>query len=118
MRSWKYIWNDDVPVAVRNVMWFQHDKTPAHCCLNVRNYVKATLSPCWIGRGGPVSWPPFSSDLLSKDSFLWGHHKALICESPIYLDLIARLSIAAATIRETPGVFERVHQPLARRWQN
>ena len=25
----------------------------------------------WIGRGGPVAWPPLSPDLTSPDYFLW-----------------------------------------------
>ncbi|GBL73687.1 hypothetical protein AVEN_230681-1 [Araneus ventricosus] len=32
----------------------------------------------WIGRGGPVLWPPRSPDLTSLDFFLWGHLKELV----------------------------------------
>ena len=29
----------------------------------------------WIGRGGPVAWPPRSPDITSPDYFLWGFVK-------------------------------------------
>ena len=29
----------------------------------------------WIGRGGPVAWPPCSPHLTSRDYFLWGFVK-------------------------------------------
>ena len=29
----------------------------------------------WIGRGGPVAWPPRSTNLTSPDYFLWGFAK-------------------------------------------
>jgi hypothetical protein len=47
--------------------------------------------------------------------FLLSHIKALIYISPVDSDddLIARISEAAATIRQLPGIFERTrHSPL------
>ena len=32
----------------------------------------------WIGRGGPVAWPPRSADLTSPDYFLCGFVKELV----------------------------------------
>ncbi|EZA48673.1 hypothetical protein X777_13179, partial [Ooceraea biroi] len=29
----------------------------------------------WIGRGGRISWPARSPDLMPLDFFLWGHLK-------------------------------------------
>jgi len=29
----------------------------------------------WIGRGGPIPWPPQSPDLSPLDFFLWGYIK-------------------------------------------
>ncbi|GBM23804.1 hypothetical protein AVEN_91142-1 [Araneus ventricosus] len=57
-------------------MWFQHDGVPAHFSTNVRNYLNATFGARWIGRGGPVPWPPRSPDLSSLDYLLWGHLKS------------------------------------------
>ena len=33
------------------------------------------LDENWVGRGGPVAWPPRSPDLTSADYFLWGFVK-------------------------------------------
>lgn len=34
----------------------------------------------WIGRRGPVSWPPRSPGLNSLDYYLWGYMKSLVYE--------------------------------------
>lgn len=109
----------DVPIAIRNRMWFQHDGAPAHFSIDVRNYLNITFGARWIGRGGPIPWPPRSSDLSNLDYFLWGHLKHLVYETPVDSDedLVARISVAAAGVRETPGIFERVRQSLHRRCQ-
>lgn len=58
----------NVPVAVRNAMWFQYDEDPTHFSINVRNYFDATFGVRWIGRGVPVAWP--LTDLLIIDFYL------------------------------------------------
>ena len=37
--------------------------------------MKEIFEEKWIGRGGPVAWPPRSPDLTSTDYFLWGFVK-------------------------------------------
>ncbi|KOC70312.1 hypothetical protein WH47_02815 [Habropoda laboriosa] len=37
----------------------------------------------WIGRGGPVSWPPRSPDFSSCDFFLWGYLKQIFYCTPV-----------------------------------
>lgn len=109
----------DVPIVIRNRMWFQHDGAPAHFSTDVRTYLDATFGARWIGRGGPVAWPPRSPDLSSLDFFLWGYLKSIVYETPLDSDedLVARLSEAAARVREIPGIFERVRQSFHRRCQ-
>jgi hypothetical protein len=51
---------EDVPLAIRRRMWFQHDGAPAHFMNEIRNLLHARFPNRWIGRGGPVSWPPSS----------------------------------------------------------
>ncbi|GBN31856.1 hypothetical protein AVEN_39273-1 [Araneus ventricosus] len=48
-------------------------------------------------------------------TFLWGHLKSLVYATPVDSDedLVAR--IAAARVRELPGIFESVRQSLHRR---
>ncbi|GFU88356.1 uncharacterized protein TNCV_847491 [Trichonephila clavipes] len=47
-----------VTAATRTSMWFQQDGAPAHFSISVRNHLDATCGERWIGRGGPVNWPP------------------------------------------------------------
>lgn len=46
--------------------------------------------------------------------------KAIVYETPVYseMDLVARIHIDAATIRETFGIFENVRQIMQRRCQS
>ncbi|GBN28235.1 Ectonucleotide pyrophosphatase/phosphodiesterase family member 6 [Araneus ventricosus] len=71
----------------------------------------------WIGRCGPVAWPPYSSDLNPLDFFFWGHLKSLVYETPVDLaeDLMARIVVVADKINSTPEIFERVRQSFLRR---
>jgi hypothetical protein len=45
----------DVPLAVRQRLWFQHDAAPAHYGEDVRQWLNATYPGRWIGRGGPIA---------------------------------------------------------------
>ena len=64
-------------------LWFQQDGAPAHYCQNVRNCLNQTFPGRWIGRGGPVEWPPRSPDLSPMDFFLWGYLKSKIYRIPL-----------------------------------
>ena len=63
---------ENVPLQVRQLLWFQHDGDPAHFAHDVREYLNNVFSNCWIGRGGPVQWPPSSPDLTPMDFFTCG----------------------------------------------
>ncbi|GFX64293.1 uncharacterized protein TNCV_1500171 [Trichonephila clavipes] len=82
----------DVLIAIRNCMWFQHDEVPVLFSINVRTYLNATFEARRIGRGRPVPWPP--------------------CE-----DLVARIFEAAACVREVTGIYENIRQSLSGRCQ-
>ncbi|GBM81472.1 hypothetical protein AVEN_163630-1 [Araneus ventricosus] len=104
----------DVLIAIRNRIWFQHDGAPAHFSIDVHNYLNATFRTRWIGRGGPVPWPSRSPDLSSLDYFLWEHLESLIYVTLVDSeeDLVARIFVAAARVHEIPGIFESVLQSL------
>ncbi|GFV38866.1 uncharacterized protein TNCV_2814821 [Trichonephila clavipes] len=53
----------DVPAPIRRRMWFQQDRAPSHYARHVREHLDRTFPNRWIGRGGPVAWPPRSPDL-------------------------------------------------------
>lgn len=66
---------EDLDLGTRQQMWFQQDGAPPHWAHVVRNHLNATFGRRWIGRDGPVHWPPRSPDLTSPDFFLWGYLK-------------------------------------------
>lgn len=108
---------EDVSLLLRNQMWFMHDGAPAHFSVLAREYLNQVYPNKWIGRGGPQPWPPRSPDLNSLDFFLWGHIKSLVYTTPIENedDLINRIIAACNTVRNTPGIFERVRSSMRRR---
>lgn len=108
---------EEVPLLVRQRMWYQCDGAPAHFSLSVRQYLDETYPNRWIGRGGPVDWPARSPDLTPLDFGLWGHIKSLVYSSPVESeeDLLARILAACQTIQDMPGIFENMRRSLVRR---
>ncbi|GFX79033.1 uncharacterized protein TNCV_3913201 [Trichonephila clavipes] len=106
-----------VTAATRTSMWFQQDGALAHFSISVRNHLDATCGERWIGREGPVHWPPRSSDLSCLDYFFWGQMKSLVYETPVNSaeELVARISAAAGEIRNTPEMFSNVRRSMKRR---
>ncbi|KAJ8942199.1 hypothetical protein NQ318_021086 [Aromia moschata] len=68
---------DDLPLNLRNQMYFMHDGAPPHFARVVREYLNEQFTGRWIGRGNdaPISWPPCSPDLNPCDFFIWGDLK-------------------------------------------
>jgi hypothetical protein len=60
---------EDVPLATKEHMWYQHDGALPHYERRVHNLIDGR----WISRGGPIHWPPRSPDLNPIDFFLWVH---------------------------------------------
>ena len=54
------------------------DDAPAHYALPVREFLNNRYQNRWIGRGGPVGWPPRSPDMTPLDFFLWGYVKSKV----------------------------------------
>lgn len=108
---------EDIPLQLRNEMWFMHDGAPAHFSLVARQFLNAHYPNRWIGRGGAQAWSPRSPDLNILDFFLWGHLKSLVYTTPVETveELRNRIMASCNTIRNTPGIFERVRQSLRRR---
>jgi hypothetical protein len=60
---------EDVSLAAR--AWrYMHDGAPAHFSCAVRDVLSATYHDGWIGRRGPIAWPPRSPDLNPLDFYL------------------------------------------------
>jgi len=58
---------EDIPLLIRSKMYFQHDGDPPHYTRHVRDYLNESFPKRWLGRGGPVAWPPRSPDLTPLD---------------------------------------------------
>jgi len=105
---------EDVPLATRQVMWFQLDGAPAHFARSVRQFLN-THYPQWIGRGGRIAWPQRSPDLTPLDFYLWGYMKqkvyAVVIESRE--QLLDRIDIAAEEIRQNHAEIQRTTQSVS-----
>ena len=58
--------------GIVNSAHFQQDGAPAHTAHETRNFLNNMFPDRWVGKFGPVSWPPRSPDLSSCDNALWG----------------------------------------------
>lgn len=65
-------------VLDENLLHFQQDGAPPHFTGPVRAWLNDNYPDHWIGRRGPIEWPPRSPDLTPLDFFLWGHLKSVI----------------------------------------
>ena len=61
---------------------YQQDGAPAHWSLAVRNLLNTHLPNRWIGRDGPIKWPPRSPDLSVNDFWLWGYVRDNVYKLP------------------------------------
>jgi hypothetical protein len=97
-----------------------HDGAPAHFRRAVRDVLSNAHHDRWIGRGGPTACPPRSPDLNPPDFYLWGHLKTLVYVAPVDNEetLHHRTVDACQTIRNCPGIFERMRRSMSRRALN
>lgn len=108
---------ENVPLEIRNHMWFMHDGAPPHFSNLVRQHLSNTFGDRWIGRGGPILWPPRSPDMTPLDFFLWGNLKRLVYSTPVHTreDLIERITHHCNEIRDNPGMLFQVQREYIRR---
>ncbi|KAJ4448405.1 hypothetical protein ANN_10421, partial [Periplaneta americana] len=108
---------EDTPLINRQHIHFLHDGAPAHISRTARRYLDRRFPDRWIGRGGPIAWPPRSPDLNPLDFYLWGHLKSLIYSSPVpdLESLRNRIVACSEDIRNTPGVWDRFRRSMRHR---
>lgn len=93
---------------------FQHDGAPPHYVLPVRQYLNDNFPEQWIGRRGPIEWPPRSPDLTPLDFFLWGHLKTVVFKTqPTSLDDLRQRIIA-----ECASISREVFQNVRNEFEN
>uniref|UniRef100_A0A1Y1L7H2 Tc1-like transposase DDE domain-containing protein n=1 Tax=Photinus pyralis TaxID=7054 RepID=A0A1Y1L7H2_PHOPY len=110
---------EELPLQLRQRLWYQHDGAPPHFNRAVIDHLNATFPNRWIGRGGPVAWPPRSPDLTPLDFFLWGHLKNLVYSENGIIDsveeLVARVMAASEVIKTNPMMVLKSSNSVPRR---
>lgn len=108
---------EELPLYLRNNMWYMQDGAPPHFSLDVRQHLNQVFGNKWIGRGGPIPWPARSPDLNPLDFFVWGYLKSLVYRTPVdnIEDLRERIVAGCEVIRQKPGVFEKMRQSMRKR---
>ena len=59
--------------TISRVIFMQDGATPRFSCF-VTDVLNERFPDTWIGKGGPIPWPPRSPDLSPLDFSLWGVH--------------------------------------------
>ncbi|KZC13177.1 hypothetical protein WN55_05909 [Dufourea novaeangliae] len=65
----------NIPLHIRQTMWFQQDGCPAHSAWIITQFLNVTFGDRWIGCAGNHKWPARSPDLTPLNFYLWGKLK-------------------------------------------
>jgi hypothetical protein len=95
--------------------FFQQNGAPPHYGTRVRDLLDQQFPLKWIGRRGPVEWPPRSPDLTPLDFYLWGHFKALVYQEKIVNIPHLKQRIIEACSPIIPDVLKKVQREWANR---
>jgi len=81
-------------------MWFQQDTYPSHTSRFARAALNAIFPNKWVGKYGPINYPPRLSDLTVLHYYFWGRIKNLVYhECPTTRDnMICRISEAIRSL--------------------
>jgi hypothetical protein len=96
---------EEVPLAKRMCMAFQHDGVPAHYSCLVTHHLNQTFPKQSIGRGGHVQWTPRSPDLTPLDFCLWGWMK-----SEVYKEKVNTTDQSVARTMNSAALLKQEHQ--------
>lgn len=88
-------------------MILQLDGAPPHWRQFVRDCLDEHFPHRWIGRDGPIPWPPRSPDITPCDFFVWGFVK-----DRVYSNKVNSLEEMKQKIREA---FDEIDVPMLRR---
>jgi hypothetical protein len=69
----------------------------------------------WIGRGGPIAWPPHSPDVNTLDFFLWGYVKVKVySQRRICCELKAWITATIENVRK--DILQHIWQEVDYKW--
>jgi hypothetical protein len=94
-------------------MWYRNGGALAHFSRAVLDVLNNTYHDRWIGSGDPTAWPSSSPDLNSLEFYL----NPLVYAAPVDNEeaLHHRIVDARQTLRNYPGIFERMRRSMIRR---
>jgi hypothetical protein len=110
---------DDVPLRHLQGNWFMHDGAPAHFAVQLRQHLNQMYPEKWIGRAGPIRWPPRSPDINPLDFCIWGYVKSLVYRNSINTleELKQKIQDSFDTIKNKPDLCNNIRRSLQRRIQ-
>jgi hypothetical protein len=98
---------EDLERETGNLVIFMQDGAPPHFYQSVRKALNEKFPNSWIGRGGPIFWPPRILDLTPMNLFLWGYVKNIVYAEKIRDLRHLRHRITAAIAKVTPNMVQR-----------
>jgi hypothetical protein len=87
---------------------FQQDGAPPRFSSIVHTALNERFPGRWIGAGGPINWPPRSSDVTPMDLFFWGYIKGIVYSERVESLPDFRRRITAAIAAVSVDVVSRV----------
>lgn len=105
----------NVNLQLRQVMWFQHDGAPPHFSRICRAELDRQFGNSWIGRSGPVAWPPRSPDLTVLDYYFWGRVKEIVYSTKPSSKQDMKMRIESAIASISPEEILRAQKSIRRR---
>lgn len=111
------MFDDNIPLSIREKIYFMQDGAPAHYSLTVREYLEERFPQKWIGRAGTIAWPARSPDLTPCDFFLWGYLKSFVYQQRIENvdQLWQKINDGCDSIRANPRMLSNVQKNLFKR---
>lgn len=94
--------------------YFQQDGAPSHYHRDVRAYLDDNLPGHWIGRRGPIEFPP---DLTPLDFYLWGTLKNIVYRRKPATLAALREEIETACAAIAEDTFANVARTVVQRTQ-
>lgn len=62
---------EELPLTYIKDLFYQHNGNPVHCHKIVRKYMNKKYGERWIGKDGPIPWPPKTEDLSPMSVYVW-----------------------------------------------
>jgi hypothetical protein len=99
---------EDVPLATRIAMYFQHDEAPHYTRL-VMQHLNDTFLNRRIGSCSTINWSPRSPDLTPLDFCLWGWMNSEVYRRKVdtWEELLDRIMDAIARIKKRQDELRR-----------